>query len=162
MTSGDEHRAGVQNSGPFVKSGSVTTKTYSSPGLLAEAFGASIFEPAWWPEDAGEHVYSLTASVVVRYRIWAPTGDGTFVSVIGHVNPGQVTAGLLPDSNWKRLSELEAWDGQVSTSGGQSRALVHREQQSIQLIGFKSQADVVRAVKSLRRVEAPAGTNSIE
>lgn len=62
--------------------------------------------------------------------------------------------GQLPNGNWSRPPQLEALHGLVRTVGAHVHAVVHHEQQTIHLIGYASEAEVVRAVKSLRRVTA--------
>ena len=44
--------------------------------------------------------------------------------------------------------------GLISTSADHVRAIVHQEQQTIHLIGYASEAEVVQAVKSFQRVPA--------
>jgi hypothetical protein len=44
--------------------------------------------------------------------------------------------------------------GLVSASDDHVRAVVHQEQQTIHLIGYASEGELVQAVQSLRRVPA--------
>jgi hypothetical protein len=44
--------------------------------------------------------------------------------------------------------------GLVSTSDDHVRAVVHQEQQTIHLIGYASEAELVQAVQGFRRVPA--------
>jgi hypothetical protein len=44
--------------------------------------------------------------------------------------------------------------GLVGTSDDHVRAVVHQEQQTIHLIGYASEAELVQAVQSFRRVPA--------
>lgn len=143
-------RTGVRDPGPSLSVTRAAAKRYGSARALAETFGSPIFEPTWWPEDIGAVTYCLDrwpSSVV--YRIGSTRHDGAPICVIG--GPENQT-GQLAKGNWYTPPELEGWRGLVSTSGAHVHAVVHDEQQIIHLIGYTSEAEVVRAVKSLRRV----------
>jgi hypothetical protein len=60
----------------------------------------------------------------------------------------------LPSGNWSPIPELQAMRGLVSTSDDHVRAVVHQEQQTIHLIGYASEAELVQAVQGFRRVLA--------
>lgn len=121
----------------------------SAPGL-ADGFGGPIFEPTWWPDDSGAVTYVLDRSPSrVTYRIGSTRSDGTPICVIGRA---EQRGGSLPDGNWSPLPELEALHGLVRTVGGHVHVVVNVEQQTIHLIGYASEAEVVRAAETLRRV----------
>jgi hypothetical protein len=122
----------------------------SAPGL-AVGFGGPIFEPTWWPDDAGAVTYVLDqSSSRVRYRIGSTRRDGTPIVIIG----GAEQIGGLPDGNWSQPPELEAFHALVRTVGAHVHAVVNREQQTLHLIGYASEAEVACALGSVRRVSA--------
>jgi hypothetical protein len=122
----------------------------SAPGLAA-GFGGPIFEPTWWPADTGAVTYLLDKSPSrIRYRIGSTRRDGTPIVVIGDAEQ----QGGLPDGNWSRPPELEVFHGLVRRVGAYVHAVVNREQQTLHLIGYASEAEVARTLRSLRRVSA--------
>jgi hypothetical protein len=144
--------AGTARSGPVVSVTRTPSKRYGSARALADAFGAPIFEPAWWPEDARAVAYTLERSPSGQtYRIGSTRRDGTPIYLIGRSDD---PSARLPDGNWSRLPELEALHGIVRTNGAQVHAVVYEEEQAIHLIGYASEAEVVRAAESLRVVTA--------
>lgn len=127
----------------------IDSKDCGAVPALAEGFGGPIFEPMWWPDETGAVTYFLDESPSrVRYRIGSTRRDGTPIVVIGTAE----LEGGLPDGPWSRPPELKAWHGLVRTDGVHVHAVVNHEQQTIHLIGYASEAEVVRAVRSLRRV----------
>jgi hypothetical protein len=149
-------QAGDSVPGLTVKSIDVPTKSYRSARALAESFGAPIFEPTWWPEDTDVVSYDLDLlQTGAMYRIGSTRTGGIPICVLGRPSkPGQ----NLPVGNWSPIPELEAIAGLISTSDANVRAVVHQEQQTIHLIGYASEAEVVQAVKSFQRV-TPAGSD---
>jgi hypothetical protein len=124
----------------------------SAPGL-AVGFGGPIFEPTWWPDDTGAVTYLLDESPSrVSYRIGSTRRDGTPICVIGRAE--EQPERTLPPGNWSRPPELEAWRGLVRTNDAHIHAVLYHGQQTIQLIGYASEAELVRAVKSFQRVLA--------
>jgi hypothetical protein len=121
-------------------------KRFRSALALAESFGAPVFEPSWWPEDAGKVSYRLDGA---SYWIGSTRRGGTPIGVVGRAEKPELR---LPRGNWSAIPELEAMRGLVSTSDDHVRAVVHQEQQTIHVIGYASQAELVRAVKSFQRV----------
>jgi len=129
----------------------IDSKDCGSAARLAVGFGAPIFEPTWWPGDTGAMSYVLDQSPSgVRYRIGSTRRDGTPIVLIG----GAEQRGGLPEGNWSRPPELEAFHGLVRTVDAHVHAVVNREQQTLHLIGYASEAEVARALKSLQRVSA--------
>jgi hypothetical protein len=124
------------------------SKRFSSALALAESFGAAVFEPAWWPEDTGKLSHRLDGAT---YWIGSTRRGGTPIGVIGKAEKPELR---LPAGNWSAIPELAAMRGLVSTSDGNVRALVHQEQQTIHLLGYASEGELVQAVQSLRRVPA--------
>jgi hypothetical protein len=130
----------------------MASKHYGSARALAENFGSSIFEPTWWPEDTRPVTYVLDQSPSGdKYRIGSTRHDGTPICLIGSA---ENRSGQVPRGNWSRPPELEALRGLVRTNGAHVHAVVHEEQQIIHLIGYTSEAEVVHAIRSLRRVSA--------
>jgi len=129
----------------------VASTRFASVSELAAAFGADVFEPEWWPEDIGELAYELVSSGAgPSYHIGSVRADGRPIVVIGqHENPRS----HLPPEDWCQPVELEALGATVAATGAGYRAVVHRERQRVQLIGYLSEAEVIRAVLSLK----PAG-----
>jgi hypothetical protein len=124
------------------------SKCFRSALALAESFGAAVFEPAWWPEDTGKVSYRLDGAT---YWIGSTRRAGTPIGVIGKAENPELR---LPVGNWSAIAELEAMRGLVSTSDDHVRAVVHQEQQTIHLIGYASEGELVHAVQSFRRVPA--------
>lgn len=137
---------------PVVSVTRMASKRYGSARALAEGFGAPIFEPTWWPEDTRAVTYARARSLSGHtYRIGSTRRDGTPICLIGRAEDRSTR---LPEGSWSRPPELEALRGRVRTNGVHVHAVVHEEQQTIHLIGYASEAEVVRAAKSLRRVAA--------
>ena len=131
----------------------IDSKDCGSAPALAEGFTGPIFEPDWWPDDTGAVTYLLDQSPSrVGYRIGSTRCDGTPIVVIGRA--GEQPERTLPRGNWSRPQELEAWRGLVRTNDAHIHAVLYHEQQTIHLIGYASEAEVVRAARSLRRVVA--------
>jgi hypothetical protein len=96
----------------------------------------------YWLERLPSHVH---------YRIGSTRHDGIPICVIGQPENRN---GRLPHDDWYQPPALEALGGLVRPNGSGVQAVVHDEQQTIHLIGFESEAEVVRAVRSFRRVTA--------
>jgi hypothetical protein len=124
------------------------SKRFRSALVLAESFGAPVFEPTWWPEDTRKLSYRLDGSM---YFIGSTRRGGTPICVIDRAETPELR---LPVGNWSAIPELEAMRGLVSTSDDHVRAVLHQEQQTIHLIGYASEAELVQAVKSFQRVPA--------
>ena len=136
-----------------VSAGEIDSKDCGAATALAEGFRGPVFEPIWWPDDTDGVTYFLDESLSrVTYRIGAIRRDGTPIVVIGRA--GEQEERTLPPGNWSRPPELEAWRGLVRTNDVHIHAVVYREQQTIHLIGYASESEVVRAARSLRRVTA--------
>lgn len=135
----------------YVSAVEIESKDCGAAPALAVGFGGSIFEPTWWPDDAGAVTYVLDESPSrVRYRVGSTRRDGTPICVIGTA----VQEGGLPVGPWSRPPELEPWRGLIRNTGDHVHAVVQAEQQTIHLIGYASLDEVVHAVKSFRRVTA--------
>jgi hypothetical protein len=141
-------RAGDGVPGLTVKSVRLRTKRSRSALALAESFGAPVFEPTWWPEDTGKVSYRLDGA---SYWIGSTRRGGTPIGVVGKAEKPELR---LPVGNWSPIPELETMRGLISKSGEHFRAVVHQEQQTIHLIGYVSEAELVQAVKSFQRVPA--------
>jgi hypothetical protein len=140
--------AGENDGGPGLTAKSVRlrSKRFRSALALAESFEAPVFEPSWWPEDTGKVSYRLDGA---RYWIGSTRRGGTPIGVTGKAEKPELR---LPRGNWSPMPELEAMRGLVSTSDDHIRAVVNQEQQTIHLIGYASEAELVHAVKSFQRV----------
>ena len=124
---------------------------HESARALAESFGGPVFEPTWWPEDVRRPLsYELGSSPVGNtYRIVSTREDGAPIAVIGGPERPERR---LPTGWWSPMRELETLRGQVLVDDGRLHAVVYDERQVIHLIGYASEAEVVRAVESFRRV----------
>lgn len=141
--------AGGKAPSPAALASRVRSKRYESARALAESFGCPIFEPTWWPEDVRSVSYRLERSRSgVVYRIGSTRSDGTPICVIGSSDH----YGNLPKGNWSQPPELEAMQGLVRTNGNWVHGVVHARQQTIHLVGYVSEAELVRAVRSFHRV----------
>lgn len=131
----------------------IDSKDCGAAPALAAAFGGPIFEPTWWPDDTDAVTYILDESPSrLTYRIGSIRRDGT--PVVVHGRAGEQNERTLASGNWWRPAELEAWRGLVRTNDAHIHAVLYREQQTIHLIGYASESEVVRAARSLRRVAA--------
>jgi hypothetical protein len=142
--------AGENDGGPgiTVKIVRVRSKRFRSALALAESFGAPVFEPSWWPEDTGKVSYRLDGAA---YWIGSTRRGGTPIGVTGKAEKPELR---LPNGNWSPIPELETMRGLVSTSDDHVRAVVNRVQQTIHLVGYASEGELVQAVQSFRRVPA--------
>ena len=130
-----------------------TSKRYGSADALAESFGLPIFEPTWWPDDTRAVTYRLDKSPSRdMYRIGSTRHAGTPICLLGRA--GEQPEQTLATGNWSRPPELAAWRGLVRTNDAHIHAVLYHEQQTIHLIGYASESEVVRATRSLRRVTA--------
>lgn len=143
-------RAGENDGSPeiTVKEVRLRSKRFGLALALAESFGTAVFEPTWWPEDTGKVSYRLDGAT---YWIGSTRRGGTPIGVIGKAEKPELR---LPDGNWSAMPELEAMRGLVSTSDDHVRAVVQQEQQTIHLIGYASEAELVQAVMSFEQVPA--------
>ncbi len=131
----------------------IDSKDCRAATALAEGFGGPIFEPIWWPDDTDAVTYFLDESPSrVTYRIGSIRRDGTPIVVVGRA--GEQKERTLPPGNWSRPPELEAWRGLVRMNDAHIHAVLYCEQQTIHLIGYASESEVVCAARSLRRVTA--------
>ena len=151
--SGRFHRGGANGSAPTAAVIPTPSESRESARALAESFGGPVFEPTWWPEDVRRALsYELGSSPVGNsYRILSTREDGAPIAVIGGAERPERR---LPTGNWSPMKELEALRGQFLLDDGRLHAVVYDEQQVIHLIGYTSEAEVVRAVDSFRRVTA--------
>jgi hypothetical protein len=131
------------------------SQQHESARALAESFRGPVFEPTWWPEDVSRRPlsYELGSSPLGNtYRIVSTREDGTPIAVIGGAERPEIR---LPTGWWSPMKGLEALRGRVLSDDGRLHAVVYDEQQVIHLIGYASEAEIVRAVGSFRRVSAP-------
>ena len=130
-----------------MEAGRLRSKRFRSALALAESFGAAVFEPCWWPEDTRKVWYRLDGAM---YWIGSTRHDGRPIGVIGGAEKPDLHLRL--PGNWSSVPELESVRGLVSTSDDHVRAILHQEQQTIQLIGYASEGELVEASQSFRRV----------
>jgi hypothetical protein len=128
-----------------------------SVAALAEAFGSSVLEPCWWPEDAGEISYTLDRFPShASYRIGSVREDGTPIAVVGVIEPEGVQRSprhWMP-GDWHEPAELSHFRGLIGWVGipPSVQAFVWHGDTRATLIGFASEAEIMRSVSSFRRV----------
>lgn len=140
--------------GPSVSIIEATAETYDSALALAKAFGAPVFEPAWWPVDVCEISYVLERlSSRDLYRVGSTRHDGVPICVIGQrAVPGAGRA----VGEWYEPPELATMRGLIGRVGIPTRlqAVLHREDLALHLIGYDTEEEITRAAMSLRRTSA--------
>jgi hypothetical protein len=141
--------------GPRWEGSFVEPVQYPSARALAVAFGGAVFEPGWWPDDMGEVHYEIVHYEIdpfpseLQYHIVSIRNDGTPISAIGYdENPRS----HLPQEDWYEPAALKALGGIVAGTPSGFRSALNRDGQTFQLLGYRTEADVVRAVLSLNRV----------
>ena len=131
--------------------------TYGSASTLAGAFGSTILEPSWWPVDTGEIIYSLDGfSNRTHYSIGSIRAEGVPIRVVGFYEAAW--AGRSPRDwlrgDWSEPRELEHVRGLAGRVGMPPRlqVVIYDQQLAIQLIGYESEDEIMRTVKSLRPI----------
>lgn len=128
----------------------VPSEQFKSAQAVAKSLRLTVYEPTWWPEDVGTLTYQIQEFTSGSYyRIGSVRSDGTPISVLGGRRSDQAR---LPPEHWYALPELQSWSGLVSETETHCRAVLQKDEQTIQLIGFESVGEIVRAADSLRRV----------
>ena len=135
----------------------VISTGYGSAQDLAQAFGAPILEPTWWPADTEEISYDLVRSGAGggRYQIGSVRGEGVPICVVGHLEAA--LAGRSPrdwlHGEWSEPSELKNVRGLIGQVGipRQLQAVIYDQKLQIQLIGYESHDEIINAVSSLRQ-----------
>ena len=143
---------GTDDAAPTVSGKLAISGAYGSVHELAADLPFPVFSPSWWPRDAGPIAYQLDQSASgPSYRIAATRSDETPICIIGGREDPHAR---LPTGDWRRLPQLEPLRGLVTASGAYVRAVVHDEGQIIHLIGYASEDEVVRAIRTFSRVSA--------
>jgi hypothetical protein len=135
---------------PKVAMARVSFTQHGSAQELATALGSTVFEPRFWPEDVGTVTYELAiAPHRSRYQIGSTRADGRPIVTIGQKHdPGA----RLPNENWYEQSDLREFHTLVAHTDNGYRAALQRDDQSIQLLGYLTEPELVRAVLSLHGV----------
>ncbi len=123
----------------------------SGPGL-AKAFGRVLFTPAWWPADAQEIEYRLDRFPHrTHYWIGSTRDDGVPIGVVGNV---EVPGVLRATGRWWEPRELAHLRGLIGRVGVPShlQAVVHDDELAIHLIGYETEAEIIKAVNSFQRI----------
>jgi Clp amino terminal domain, pathogenicity island component len=134
------------------------SETYASGLALARAFGSTVLEPSWWPEDVEELRCCLArfSSGHARYEILSTRRDGTPVGVIGHHVEG--SGGRSPrewlDGEWSEPRGLKELRGLIGRVGIPARlqGVIYDQELEMHLIGYDTEDEIVSTVNSLRRV----------
>lgn len=134
------------------------SEPFGSAVELAGALGSALLEPGWWPQDVGQVRYSLDhhPRVGPSYRIGSVRSDGRPILVTGRPQRDGDPMRGLPSANWHNLPQLAAYSAVVANENGAVRAVLMREGLTVQLIGYLSEAELVRAIESLRLVAGAA------
>jgi hypothetical protein len=140
-----------------VTSDVAASETYASGLALARAFGSTVLEPSWWPEDVEEIRCCLArfSAGHAHYEILSTRGDGTPVGVIGHVRgSGDRSPREWLDGEWSEPRELKEMRGLIDRVGIPARlqGSVYDQELEMHLIGYNTEDEIVSTVSSLRRV----------
>lgn len=136
----------------------IVEEACGSASLLAQAFGSSVLEPAWWPVDTGPIDFFVTRSPgQAGYRIGSIRGDGAPVGIIARVEAAEARRSprdWLP-GEWREPSELVEMQGLIGRVGipPHLQAFVYGKDLTVVLIGYQTDDEIFRAVKSLRPVK---------
>jgi hypothetical protein len=140
--------------GPRVTVREMDSATFSSAPELAEAFGSVVCEPGWWPADTEEVSYRLLGeSGVAHYQIGSTRRGGVPILVVGHREAA--LAGRSPRDwlvgEWSEPPELADVRGLIGAVGNPPRlhGVVYEHGLQIQLIGYDTEAEIMRAVDTL-------------
>jgi hypothetical protein len=152
---GSEHPA--DDSGPRVTIEQTPSATFGSASALALAFGSTILEPTWWPEDTGQRSYNLDGSSNrIHYSIGSIRADGVPILVVGFHEAGW--DGRSPrdwlHGDWSEPRELQHVRGLVGRVGVPPvlQVVLYDQQLAMQLIGYETDDEIRCAVRSLRPV----------
>jgi hypothetical protein len=144
--------------GNRVTSEVAASEIYASGLALARAFGSTVLEPSWWPEDVEEIRCSLArfSSGHAHYEILSTRRDGTPVGVIGHhvAGSGRRSPREWLDGEWSEPRELAELRGLIGRAGIPARlqGVIYDQELEIHLIGYDTEDEIVTTVSSLRRV----------
>jgi hypothetical protein len=135
------------------------TTACSSATELAVAFGSAVFEPAWWPDDIGAISFEVMEHprFGLEYQIGSARHDGRPIVVIARREQDGDPLGPLRGIfglDWRSLPELESYQCFISNEDDGVRAALMRDGQTLQLIGYRSEDEILRAIHSLRLVAA--------
>ena len=130
------------------------SEPFGSAVALAGAFASAILEPAWWPEDIGQVGYDLDNHPRggSSYRIGSLRSDGRLIVVIGRPQRDGDPMRGLPSANWHDIPQLASYSAVVANENRAVRAVLMRDGLTVQLLGYMSEAELVRAVESLQLV----------
>jgi hypothetical protein len=122
----------------------------SSAPELANAFGSVVFEPQWWPDDSHDILYELyELQSGLMYQIGSARTDGRPIRLVGQT---EAPERRLPKVNWYAPPDLKPIGGMVAETHSGYQAVIHQRHQTVQLIGYLTEADVVCAALSLSPV----------
>lgn len=132
------------------------SEPFGSAVELAGAFGSAILEPAWWPAECGNVGFTLDKHPRVgpTFRI-GTLREGRPIMVIGRLSRDGDPMRGLPSANWHDIPQLAAYSGVVANEHEAVRAVLMRDGLTLQLLGYMSEDELVRAIESLQLV-APA------
>jgi hypothetical protein len=144
--------------GPRVTTEETPSERYGSGSALAAAFGGGIVEPSWWPADTEEISYTLVGRPGhAHYDIGSIRAGGEPICTVGFLEAAW--AGRSPrdwlNGEWTESRELAHLRGLIGWVGipPQLHVVIYDQQLAIQLIGYHSEDEIMRAVKSLRWIE---------
>jgi hypothetical protein len=127
---------------------------FGSVAELADAFGAEVCEPSVWPQHTEPPRYFLEwfeATGRRMYRIEVEDGSGSPINVLGFVGSRWQRADA---GGWRTIPELTEYNGLGKQQGSHWHVVMDKGGLTVNLIGFGSRSEVIRAALSLRCVEA--------
>jgi hypothetical protein len=137
--------------------GEADSQAYDSASELARAFGSFVLEPTWWPADTARISYVLVrSSRSAHYRIESTRTEGVPICVVGHLQA--TLSGRTPrdwlHGEWSEPPELAHVRGLIGKVGIPRRlqATIYDQGQQLQLIGYGSEAEILKAIESLHAV----------
>jgi hypothetical protein len=164
--SADQHSSlthNIEADGPTAGEGATVTvgeadsQAYDSAAELARAFGSFVLEPTWWPADTAGISYVLVrSSRGAHYRIESTRTEGVPICVVGHLQA--TLSGRTPrdwlHGEWSEPPKLAHVRGLIGKVGIPRRlqAAIYDQGQQLQLIGYDSEAEILKVIDSLHAV----------
>lgn len=145
-----------ESGGAWVEVREASYEPQDDASQLAQAFGSTVVEPAWWPDDTGEISYTLDRFPNhASYRVGGIRNNGVPIAVIGlRERPGDDRSPrdwLIGE--WDEPSELAHLHGVVGRVGSpvHLQAFLKDCETTIVMIGFETEREIFQSVSSFRR-----------
>lgn len=149
-------KAATGTGGPRVTIREMQSETFPNARELAQAFGSAVCEPTWWPADTEHISYRLVrGSGPAHYEIGGTRHGAIPICVVGHAEAdlnGRSPRDWL-SGEWSAPPELADLRGAIGAVGTPRRlqAVIYSCGLQIQLIGYDTEQEIIRAVDSLRQ-----------